>query len=162
MNDKEKRELKDKIVWWKIRADHMDSVRTKEFCRFFIYYMCFDAWITAESGADSDRDKIKWFKNNDSCLKKSLGVSSQVRGLLTALKNHGPIKDMRPNHNRHDRKVSLNQINNMNELIDVIYQIRCNLFHGSKNPDNPDDANLVSCAGDILEKWVRWADLECL
>jgi len=159
MNNKEKKELKEKIGRWKIRADDMNSPKTKQFCRFFIYYMCFDAWLTAESGKDLDVDKKKWFKDNDNCLKRNFDIGPRMKGWLTALKNKGSIRDMRPSHNG---EASLNQIDNLNELIEVIYQIRCNLFHGSKNPNNPNDASLVYLTGNILEQWVRRASRKCL
>ena len=54
-------------------------------------------------------------------------------------------------------------VNNENEqwqerikaLFMMIYQVRCNLFHGSKEVSNPRDVKLVKCAGEILEMYLE-------
>ncbi len=40
-------------------------------------------------------------------------------------------------------------------LFMMIYQVRCNLFHGSKEVSNPRDVKLVKCAGEILEMYLE-------
>jgi hypothetical protein len=39
-------------------------------------------------------------------------------------------------------------------LVDGIYQVRCNLFHGGKRANDVRDRKLVTICGRILEKWV--------
>lgn len=148
--------IKTLIGWWKLKGQR----ETDPFTKFFFFYVCFDAWITTESGKDRDIDKIDWFINNDSCLKdrwKDI-QSSVTKSWLANLKNLSPIEDMRPNHNR---KVYLNNTEDIGEVVKFIYQIRCNLFHGAKDPMNSRDANLVELAGMILEKWIIWTHHKC-
>lgn len=150
--------IKNLIGWWKLKEQR----ESDPFIKFFFFYVCFDAWITAESGMDSDRDKIRWFLDNNSCLKEQrMGFwhASRTQSLLKNLKNLSPVEDMRPGHRR--RNVILNDINNLEEVIYFIYQIRCNLFHGSKDPMNSRDTNLVELSGEILEKWITWAHHKC-
>lgn len=40
-------------------------------------------------------------------------------------------------------------------LFMMIYQVRCNLFHGSKEVSNPRDVKLVKCAGEIIEMYLE-------
>jgi hypothetical protein len=40
-------------------------------------------------------------------------------------------------------------------LFMMIYQVRCNLFHGSKEVSNPRDVKLVRCAGEIIEMYLE-------
>lgn len=149
--------IKTLIGWWKLKGQ-----REKDpFTKFFFFYVCFDAWITAESGKDADTKKIKWFLENDNFLKSKWPdiQHSVTESWLISLKNLSPIEDMRLNHR--GKKVYLNDIDNLGEIIKFIYQIRCNLFHGSKNPMNSRDSNLVYLSGRLLEKWITWAHLKC-
>ncbi|MBI2012230.1 hypothetical protein HYS91_05695 [Candidatus Daviesbacteria bacterium] len=150
--------IKDLIGWWKLKGQG----ERDPFIRFFFFYVCFDAWITAESGKDSDRDKIRWFLENDNCLKEQrfgFWNASRAQSLLKNLRNLSPVEDMRPG--RKGKYKELKDINNLEEVVWFIYQIRCNLFHGSKDPINSRDASLVELSGELLEKWITWAYLKC-
>ena len=150
--------IKTLIGWWKLRGQQEND----PFVKFFFFYVCFDAWITAESGKDNDTDKLRWFLCTNNCLKESrldFWKSSQTQSLLISLKNISPIEDMRPNHRGEYKE--LKDTNNLEEVVRFIYQIRCNLFHGSKSPINSRDTNLVDLSGRLLEKWITWAHLKC-
>ena len=150
--------IKNLIGWWKLKGQR----ERDPFIKFFFFYVCFDAWITAESGKDSDRDKIRWFLDNDNCLKEHrMGFwnAPRAQSLLKNMRNLSPIEDMRPGHR--GKYTELNDVNNIEEVIWFIYQIRCNLFHGSKDPMNSRDANLVELSGELLEKWIVWAHHKC-
>ena len=142
------------IGWWKLKGE----METDPFIKFMIFYICFDAWITAESGEDKDYNKFKWFKNNDNCLKTKWN-EIETKSLLMGLASMSPIDDMRPNKTR---QVKLKDTGNIGEVINFIYQIRCNLFHGSKSPMNTMDSSLVDLSGKILEKWIVWSYLKCV
>lgn len=158
VNNKMDRNIKNLIGWWKLKGETEDD----PFIRFFFFYICFDAWITTLSGEEIDTKKIRWFLENDNCLKHSrMGFwnSTQTQSLLNNLKQYSPVFDMRRNHKGQDTK--LNDINNLEEVIKFIYQIRCNLFHGSKDPMNDRDKGLVELSGLLLKKWIVWAYEEC-
>ena len=40
-------------------------------------------------------------------------------------------------------------------LFQTIYQVRCNLLHGSKSPDEKRDIDLVRCSGEIMEIYMK-------
>jgi hypothetical protein len=145
------------IDWWIVREKTISRDHYDEFLRFFIYYMCFDAWITSESGEDSDNKKIKWLISDGGVLKQVFDNKGFDRSDLNALKKLSPIEDMRPKHR--GETVNLNDVNDFEEVVWFVYKIRCNLFHGGKNPTNGRDSNLVSFAGNFLGKWIRWAHL---
>ncbi|GEM_PF-3286217 len=42
-----------------------------------------------------------------------------------------------------------------NALFQTMYQVRCNLFHGDKRFNDPRDIELVRCAGEILEIYLK-------
>ena len=151
--------IKTLIGWWRLKGEQ----ESDPFVKFFFFYVCFDAWITAESSKDADRDKLRWFLSTNNCLKESrldFWGSSQTQSLLQNLKKCSPIEDMRPNHRGQYRE--LRNINNLDEVVYFIYQVRCNLFHGSKSPMNSRDTELVDLSGRLLEKWITWACNKCL
>lgn len=151
MNDN----IKDLIGWWKLKGQR----ERDPFIKFFFFYMCFDAWITAESSEDSDQDKLTWLFSNPSLLRESWKEiqADRVQSLLANLRHYSPIRDMRPGR---DREVPLNDIDDFEQVIRFIYQIRCNLFHGSKNPSSSRDSALVELSAEILEKWITWTSLK--
>ena len=67
------------------------------------------------------------------------------------------ISDMRPNH-QNDPKKQIRDIKNLKNVIEVIYQVRNNLFHGSKDVNEINDRAIVEFSGvvlyHILEKFL--------
>lgn len=149
--------IKTLIGWWKFKGQR----ESDPFIKFFFFYICFDAWITALSQKDADQDKLEWFFNNDNCLKSHWQdiQSSITKSWIKNLSNLSPIYDMRLGHR--NRTVVLDDVENFEQIVKFIYQIRCNLFHGSKNLMDARDSNLVDLSGRILEKWIIWAHLKC-
>ncbi len=43
----------------------------------------------------------------------------------------------------------------MKALLKIIYIVRCNLFHGWKNPTNERDVELIRCSGEILQMIIE-------
>ena len=149
---------KNRISWWLLKARRQRD----HFIKFVLYWFCFNAWLTNLSKKDTDRGAINWFKQNDSCLKsctEGFWRSSKTQALLKNLKNLSPVYDDRPGHR--GEEVELRDINDIGQVIEFIYQIRCNLFHGSKSPMDRRHSNLVELSSRILEKWMEWAQLKC-
>src|SRR5437763_16952319 len=112
--------IKILIRWWKIKGQQEND---DPFVKFFFFYVCFDAWITAESDGDRNGDKLNSFINGSSCLKESSEDflrSPQAQSLLTDLKQLSPIKDMRPN--RRGAHKELKDIHRLEEVVYFIYQ----------------------------------------
>jgi hypothetical protein len=147
------------IISWRARAKNIkDKGLSDEFINFFIYYMCLDAWITNESQAENDKEKNKWLINEGGSLKSTFTGKNFNMEDIIALKLLSPIEDMRPNYR--GTMVYLKDTENIEEVVNFIYQIRCNLFHGGKNPENWKDKDLVFLAGNFLEKWITCACLK--
>lgn len=147
-------ETRTLISWWKIKAkEQRDS-----FIKFFLLYMCLDAWISDESKAEYDRDKLEWLINSENSLKKYWPVTPNIQSSLTGMKKRGMIENMHPLHRGEYRY--LKDVNNFGEVVNFIYQIRCNLFHGGKSPVKNDDLQIVHWAAKILENWIGWTLLK--
>lgn len=67
----------------------------------------------------------------------------------------GMVIDMRPYHRNNKKGKAYSEIYSFNDYMDCIYQIRCNLFHGNKCPDNDNDLNLVKSAYTSLKTLIK-------
>lgn len=123
--------------------------------RFLLYYIIFDAYITQYSGQNKDAEKLKWFIENSNSLRDSLSDSWTTKLLpeVNALKSFSPIQDMRPNPSA---DTVLKDTDSYKEIFNFIYQIRCNLFHGSKDLRDSRDSNLVFHGGQFLKFMIDW------
>ena len=68
-----------------------------------------------------------------------------------------------PTHRSNPGERILRDESSLPELLDVIYQVRCNLFHGRKDPAEAGEVELVNRAsfilGNLLDKLVVMHDL---
>lgn len=123
------------------------------FVRFFMLYMCLDAWMTSVSNEDRDDRKLDWLLQTDNDLKESWHSTPLKEDSLHELYSIGKVKDLRPRHDGTERHLS--NPDNFEEVILFIYQVRCNLFHGGKRPDDSNDIRLVNFSADLLYKWLK-------
>jgi hypothetical protein len=61
-----------------------------------------------------------------------------------------PVKDFDTLKGKHII-ASFENIKNLLELKNVLYQVRCNIFHGEKQPGEPNDDRIVKHAAPVLE-----------
>jgi hypothetical protein len=128
--------------------------QTDPFIKFFILYMCLDAWMTSGSQLDSDSKKLDWLTNSENPLRMYWQESPHKTVPLNGLKKIGVIEDMRPNHR--GEYIRLDDIGDFRQIVRFIYQIRCNLFHGGKSPINKSDKRLVALGAKLLAPWIEW------
>lgn len=121
--------------------------------KFGDLWKSFNAWGFNETNLNKDSEMINKLKNNvkllesfDSCLKDH----REYRVILDRLKAACPVYDERYGDLEHYK--SIDDIKNFGEVLEVIYQIRCNAFHGKKSPDENRDMLLVSLAYKALIK----------
>ena len=115
--------------------------------------MCLDAWMTSESGHDSDSQKKKWLIETDNPLKQHWPDTLENDKPLLRLTQIGKVEDMRPSHR--GKYKHLKDVNNLKQVVDFIYQVRCNLFHGGKSNVNTHDQELVELSSAILKPKLR-------
>lgn len=143
--------FKNKLSWWQLKA----KKEKDPWVKFFLYYQIFDSYITKYSGSNTDKGKLKWFVESDNSMKNSLPDSWKTKLLpyAKALQSLSPVHDMRPNPGP---DTILNDPENLKEIFDFIYQIRCNLFHGAKDLHDQRDASLVFYGGEFLRTMIDW------
>jgi hypothetical protein len=136
------RYLREIVVKWFDRSqDHGDWKNV--FDRFIFLWIAFDAWGSNESKAINDK-MIDWAKTSP--LKDVFRqIRPNLEDDLRRLHEKGEI----PNH-MGGPSIWLEDPHDFHRLLDVIYQIRNNLFHGHKSPDDVGDEELVTLAYRIL------------
>jgi hypothetical protein len=126
------------------------------FDRFASLWISFNAWGTYESHFYQDRNMINWAKTNSSLVTNFsvlIKDNAPFRRDVEILKNMCPIRVNKVG--RGSRDVTISDIHNFGEVLEVIYTIRCNFFHGKKSPDDSRDRTLVELAFRILSEVFR-------
>lgn len=151
-------DFKKRMVWWYVK---LSNVRLKiwqdPWLDFMLCWMIFDAYLTEISQSGLDRDKLNYFYQNKCDFKdRILAKWSSSSGDRIKLKGLSPIQDMRPNSSR---IVNLQDENDLRQIFDFVYQIRCNLFHGAKDIKNAKDTDLVRHGAKFLrsciDSWMK-------
>jgi len=151
-------DFKNRMVWWYAKLNNIKlKIWEDPWLDFMLCWMIFDAYLTEVSQCDRDRDKLSYFYQNSCDFKNQILLKLNLLLVYTTkLKDLSPIPDMRPNS---DRIVFLNNENNIEEIFDFIYQIRCNLFHGAKDVKNNKDFELVKYGAKFLraciDNWMK-------
>lgn len=145
--------LRKLIVNWFRRSQGESVNEFNSFDRFVSLWISFNAWGKYESRIESDRDMIQWAKFDGDLTNRFAELfrkDSEFSKDVNALKSLCPIQRHRPY--RGTREVNITNINNFSEVLEAIYVIRCNFFHGSKAIDDKRDQTLVELAFKILSK----------
>ena len=147
-------ELKNRLIQWQQKAQGSHDV----WVQFILYYLIFDAYISDMSNNGNNEKKLVWFFSNDSSLRtKAVSIlETKPCSSIERLKELSPIRSMRPGISS---EVYLNDENNLEEVFRFIYQIRCNLVHGSKDSVKSRDEELVHCATEFLKDAIdHWLE----
>jgi hypothetical protein len=134
---------------WYFRAKRQDRV-VDEADRFICLWIAFNSWLRQHYGEDwSDSSLIGIGRNsqngfvNDStfiALFESFKNDKRNKRVLDELKSHGKIYNLR--YPRGTPGADLNAVaftGDFRSYMEAVYQIRCNLFHGRKDPEDKTD-----------------------
>ena len=140
--------LREIVVKWFDRSQD-SKTWPSVFDRFIFLWIAFDAWGSNESIMINDK-MVDWAKTSPmkDIFKK---IRPEIESHLKGLQKKGDI----PNHMVEGATIRLHDPHDFHKLMDVIYQIRNNLFHGHKSPDDKDDQEFVTLAYSILSPLLR-------
>jgi len=148
MNDK----LKDLIKEWFCKSREMDNC----FDQFIWLWISFNAFYAHDHLQESELSQLRIFRDQFKELFRKV-VTGNDRAFKefkhyidTKPENTGFIQDLRFSDGEERHKKRYYNLTSLCEYIDCIYQIRCNLFHGGKNPEDGQDENIVKHAYDTL------------
>lgn len=130
-----------------------------EFVQFVALWESFNCWLRTPvqcqkpvASRARDTDLVNSFACDpevNNLFKKLLGVPDDYKGALERLQKLCPVYEVRGGA-RTQKKVEITDTTDLTQIMDVVYQIRCNLFHGSKGLDDERDRNLVAVAAEVL------------
>ena len=143
------------IVWgifsekWLARAERGERACVDDGDRFISLWIAFNGWMRGKYGeTHSDRFLLEKVKNSDDLSNVFLAMKdTDIRDSLLQLREY-TVMNMR--YPEDPSKVLLYD-GAFAALVEVLYSVRCNLFHGRKNiSDDNEDIRLVSLAYRIL------------
>ena len=145
-------QIKTLIKVWREKARREND----HFLKFFLLWICFNAWLEYRSGEDIDAKMIGWLANQDkssSDLVESYERcknKADFKSYLKFLVDNSPFKDSRGK--RPD--ITVRDEDDFENIVEAIYRIRCNLFHGGSPADQNEVQQQIAICTYILNEWI--------
>lgn len=142
-----------KLLAWRQRS-------TIDYIQLYLnLWIGFNSWFVAESGFErNDRSGIEWVKRQTT-LKNLFEEGHLVRKFdVNQIKVFLEQRPMNVDGNNWNGK--LGNEKSWAQTVEFLYQVRCNLFHGRKNPDDFNDRKLVEFAYSCLYEIFEYIALE--
>lgn len=141
---------------WYQRSQGITVREPDAFDKFMYLWVSFDAWGKVASRKVSGRGVIDFCKTEKGLVgehQRLLATDTEFAGNVARLKEMCPVRKIRRRHNRVlGEEVRINDVANFGEVLETIYTIRNNFFHGDKSPNSTRDLELVELAFRILSK----------
>jgi len=117
--------------------------------KFVMLWFSFNSYYSERySDINGEKNQITEFAKDNKNLYKSLLADKQAdfKNVLekfteTKSPSRDRVNDMRPNTNKYVEFKSEHKT--CEDFFNVLYQVRCNFFHGDKWPDSDEDKKLV-------------------
>ena len=141
----------DRFITECIKRAERKDVMVDNADRFMALWVAFNGWLKKKYGeSKTDKMLINKAKENEelkSIFETNKAGNDEYKIYLTRLEQYS-VRDMRkPDDENRNKEYD----GSYESLIEVIYQIRCNLFHGRKNVDEDEkDYELIEMAYHLL------------
>ncbi|MBE0448570.1 MAG: hypothetical protein IBX64_10820, partial [Actinobacteria bacterium] len=101
------------------------------------------------------REMLNWLRyGRDSSLRNAF-YSMRDRSGIDQIIALSPIRGDTTRRDERGREyIHISGNNDFENVLEAVYRIRCNLFHGKKEADDVRDQQLVDACGRILESWI--------
>ncbi len=145
-------EVRNLVKGWHQRARREGDLTSK----FVFLWFCLNAWLAFESDEDTDREMIEWLIGpaaTASELRASYVLAAQSEVFVSYLRAFAALSPI-TSTGRRLREVRIESPEDFDGIVQGLYQVRCNLFHGGKRVTDPRDQKLIKVCARILEKWV--------
>ncbi len=160
--------------WYRFGIENNDPF----FVKFMFLWIAFNQIYSKFSGeAENQKTKEKYHSERKQiieCLEKDIETRLLTEKLFSNIFNSPFIQIFKeksidvfdrthmvfvPDSRHKDNETVASEEKDWKERIKalfmMVYQVRCNLFHGSKEISNARDVKLVQCAGEILEMYLE-------
>ncbi|MGA3054213.1 MAG: hypothetical protein ABSD63_08400 [Candidatus Korobacteraceae bacterium] len=129
--------------WWAFSHSSVDPKASPKFFQFLSLWIGFNALYSA---GGNESAAVRRFADTD-LRKHHLQLMQGNEAYMQAVKY---LKDRPVRNMRTGKLVDLTNVNEVGQVADCLYAIRCNLFHGDKEPNDFRDQTVVDCASTIL------------
>lgn len=167
------------ISWFNKAMDPITFPGYDHFDRFISLWISFNGYFVSEHyqnakklqilryGGGEPSEKMylyvighKRFYNEiySKILQESIPFNSNLVKFDELLKNTmfpGAIADLRPNRSSKQDAAYFTDKADFKQFLGILYQIRCNLFHGNKSPDSDSDKEIVKISFNLLLEFVK-------
>lgn len=145
------------LQWYKYGLEN-----NKDFIsRFMMRWVAFN-WMYCQCGNKSERQNIKsfcWKRENQEKLELYDPFETDAIEIFkkqAVWSKGGQASDDDPEELwKSIRDGRGNSTKRAIDLLLIIYQVRCNLFHGSKSPDDDRDMALVEASAEIMGEYLK-------
>lgn len=146
--------IKSSYKSWLDFLEHGLYNEESPFLRFAILWLSFNAYLNEEYGKKirGDKNKVLEFAKNEQVgnLYKDLLKDPNFNKVFSDFKiikgYKGLFIEDMLSRKEDNRKFFDDNYKSIKDYLIVIYQIRCNFFHGDKIPSDPDDKKLIEWA----------------
>ena len=131
------------------------KLTNNNFDKFICYWIAFNCYYANKTQIyGAERKMIHALKNDNECVDmfKEIYKNGAYSHLFAKLIEISPVYENIPNSNKNSSK--LKKISFAN-IIETLYLVRCNLFHGSKAQEKDRDIEVIAAAAPILELIVE-------
>jgi hypothetical protein len=145
------------IPWYKLASGETVD-QSNIFFRFIAAWIAFNGiYSTRYDDQPNDSRKIEKFSYEPEMFERHKTLLANDKKYLQAVEyiaSKGVIDSKYP-----DDPYKIEKFENLGQVMRCIYQIRCNLFHGEKELENPRDKGLVEAAYTIVSMLIEpWLD----
>jgi hypothetical protein len=146
-------QLSDIIRAWHTRATGGEVDRSDVFFRFVAIWVAFNALYASRHSSDiGDLDQVRSFAGDPDAVdrhRELIRTDAEYGRAIDSLSQRG-VRNLSGYGTRRIR-----DRNSLTDVASCVYQVRCNLFHGGKTPEDPRDARLVEACYTIVLKLIE-------
>lgn len=150
-------QIKNLIKVWYKKARFEHDI----FSKFVFLWFCFNAWVDYKTKRETDAEMLKELADKSPAVTDMLnaynvafnsgtGVFKNSLKTLALMSQQKPIEDTKGRR----KPICIKDENDFSNIVWAVYRIRCNLFHGGKQANDPRDLKLVTAAQRVLDKWL--------
>jgi len=147
-------ETKNAVDWYCYAAETGDD----SIAKFMMYWIAFN-WLYSKENVRGDRLKIRQYCSDNYRI---LNRYKPWRDSPEAFKvfDDGPVLNLSGDQTHPTPEQLYESVHTrygkikVTSLLTTIYQVRCNLFHGSKQPRDTRDRELIKSSAVIMERYL--------
>ena len=138
--------------WYSIATGGDVGVRDV-FFNFVAIWIAFNAlYALRHSKAGRDRDQVRSFAEEPKAMERHgmlLREDVEYQKAVRVLKHCGVYNMQTKRH------LEIRNEKNLREVTECVYQVRCNLFHGGKMPENARDEGLIEASYKVVSRLIE-------